>query len=215
MKFEVIKLNEVKADIDSIVKTFGGYYENEKYNAYQNRISYNLIIRMPSEKFDSTIVELESGIGKLVNKKISAEDVTEEYVDLNIRLNNNLAYLKQYKAILAKAKTIKEILEVQKKIRRIEEEIESKKGRLKYLDNKTSFSTLNLEITELASGDFSNKPKFGNRIVNAFNNGIRHFGNFLVFLISIWPFILGIALLYYGRKPLLNRLRKFKRKKKN
>jgi len=39
-------------------------------------------------------------------KNISLTDVTEEYVDLNIRLENNLAYLNQYKEILKKAKTI-------------------------------------------------------------------------------------------------------------
>ncbi len=149
MTFEVEQLEVVKSKVDSILLTSKGYYENEVFNAYGNRNTYSLTLRMPTSRFDSFVKILENGIGQLTSKNIRAKDVTEEYVDLNIRLDNNLSYLRQYKLILKKAKTIKEILNVQEKIRRIEEEIESKKGRLKYLDDKVKFSTLHLELSEL------------------------------------------------------------------
>ena len=74
-------------------------------------------------------------MGELKVKNISAKDVTEEYVDLKIRVGNKLAVLAQYKVILQKAISIEEILEVNEKIRRLEEEIESKKGRIRFLDD--------------------------------------------------------------------------------
>jgi len=144
----------------------------------------------------------------LKSKKVTAKDVTEEYVDLNIRLDNNLAYLNQYKEILRKASSVKEILEVQEKIRNIEEEIESKKGRLKYLDDKVKYSTLNLEITELITSEISNDLNFGRRISNAFNNGIQAFLSFVIGLVNLWPFIILLVLIYWGRKPILNKIRK-------
>ena len=142
LKFEVSDLSASKQKVDAQIKSFDAYYENEEYNSYGSRNSYMLLIRIPNAKFDSVLIEFEKGLGQLVHKNINAKDVTEEYVDLNIRLENNLAYLSQYKEILKQAKTIEDILEVQEKVRRIEEEIESKKGRIQYLDDKVKYSTL-------------------------------------------------------------------------
>jgi len=206
MNFEVTKLEVAKNKVDEILKRYDGYYENEQYNAYGNRISYALQLRIPNTNFDSLIYIIEKGIGEMKSKNIRAKDVTEEYVDLNIRLENNNAYLNQYKEILTKAKSIKEILEVREKIRRIEEEINSKKGRLKFLDDKVKYSTLNLEISELLTAEISKKPKFGIRLAHAFNNGVQSFLSFFIGLVSLWPFVILLMLLFVGRKPILNML---------
>lgn len=204
MNFEVDKLEKAKSKVDTIVKSIGGYYENEQFTSYGNRNSYTLRLRIPNAKFDSIINEIESDIGDMKSKNVTAKDVTEEFVDLNIRLENNLAYLSQYKEILRKAKSVKEILEVQEKIRRIEEEINSKKGRLKFLEDKVSYSTLNLEITELISKSDTNKPSFGGRLASAFNSGVQGFLSFVVGLVSLWPFVVIGLLVFLGRKRILN-----------
>lgn len=208
MKFEVSQLKLAKNKIDAILNKYDGYYEQEEYSSHKNRNSYSLQLKIPNAKFDSLVNVLEEGIGKLNTKNISAKDVTEEYVDLNIRLENNLAYLNQYKEILKKAKSIKEILEVQEKIRNIEEEIDRKKGRLKFLDDKVKYSTLNLEIIKLIKSEISDKPNFIDRIVNAFNNGIQEVLNLVIEMVSLWPFIILIMLMFFGRKSIMNFYRK-------
>lgn len=207
MKFEVIELDVAKYKIDTVLKDCDGYYENERYSSYGDRISYSLQLRIPTAKFDSLIYVIEQGVGELTSKNISADDVTEEYTDLNIRLANNLAYLDQYKTILKKAKSVKEILEVQEKIRRIEEEIESKKGRLKYLDDKVKFSTLNLEISELIVNEISNTPTFARRIINAFNNGVYGFLSLIVGLVNLWPLLILAIVLFISRKSILKKMK--------
>jgi len=207
MKFEVNRLEKAKSKIDTILQSTTGYYENEQFESYGNRASYSLQLRIPNTKFDSILYVIEKGVGELKSKHVTAEDVTEEYVDLNIRLENNLAYLKQYKEILLKTKSVKEILEVQEKIRRIEEEIESKKGRLKYLDDKVKYSTLNLEITELIAGEISSNPNFGRRIINAFNNGVQGFLSFIIGIVNLWPFVMVGILIFLGRKPIMRKLK--------
>jgi len=208
LSFEVSNLNDSKARVDSLIDNYNAYYENEQFNAYGSRHSYSLFIRVPNQQFDSLILDLENGIGKLEAKNISTEDVTEEYVDLNIRLDNNLAYLNQYKDILKKARSIKEILEVQEKIRRIEEEIDSKKGRLKYIDDKVKYSTLHLQISELINVNVANRPSFGRRISNAFMNGIEAFLSFLVGLVNLWPFLILGLILFLFRKGIFNLFRR-------
>ncbi len=208
MDFEVSKLEVAKRKIDALLDSVNGYYENELYRSFGNRISYVLKARIPTERFDELINVLESGVGELKSKSISRKDVTGEFVDVNVRLENNLAYLKQFQSILLKAKSIKEILEVQEKIRRIEEEIESKKGRLKYLNENVKYSTLNMEISELISRKKSSSQSFGHRIVKSFENGIQGFLNFIIGIVNFWPFLLLIVFLYFGRRPVLNSFKK-------
>lgn len=207
MEFEVVPLESAKTHVDSLVELHGGYYENEQFKSYRIRNSYSLQIRLPANNFDSFIATLEEGTGKLQSKNIRARDVTEEYQDLNIRLANNLAYLKQYKQILTKAKTVKDILEVQEKIRRIEEEIESKKGRMKYLNDQVKYSSLSLELYETVQ-KVKSEESFGTRIAHAFQNGIKSMVNVVIALVSFWPFLLIIAILLVLRKPVLNQIRR-------
>ncbi len=207
MTFEVPDLNRSKRKIDSLISEYKSYYENEQYNSYGDRISYSLLIRIPSERFDSLVNEFENGVGRLLTKNLNSRDVTEEYIDLKIRLDNNLLYLSQYREILKRAGSIKDILEVQEKIRRIEEEIESKKGRIQFFDDKVNYSTLNLEISELISPGLLIQPSFVRKMTNAFQNGIDGFLGFILVLVNLWPFLILGFLLVTFRKRLINLVR--------
>ena len=200
VKFEVTNLEKVKSRVDSTLASHKGYYENERFSSHGNRNTYHLILRIPNKNFDALVHSLENDIGEMKEKNINSNDVTEEYVDLNIRLDNKLAYLNQYKTILNKAKSIQDILEVQEKIRSIEEEIESKKGRINLLDDKVNYSTLNLELTELIKGPFSTQPSFARLAFNAFNNGTEGFLTFIIAMINLWPFLLILVFMFLGRK---------------
>ncbi|HRX29448.1 MAG TPA: DUF4349 domain-containing protein [Saprospiraceae bacterium] len=206
LKFQVNDLNSTKIKVDSLLKKSHGYYENEQFNSHSNRITYTLLLRIPNTHFDSLVKLFEQGIDRLEGKNINAKDVTEEYVDLNIRLNNHLAYLNQYKDILKKTNSIKEILEVQEKIRSLEEEIESKKGRLNYLDDKVKYSTLNLELTELITSTPSSESKFTTRLKSAFNDGFEGFLGFIVGVISLWPLLIVLLFIIISRKSIFKNL---------
>jgi len=207
MKFEVNQLEKAKLGIDSILGDCDGYYENEQYTSYGNRISYTLVLRIPNEKFDSLAFVLEQGVGVLKEKNINAKDVTEEFVDLKIRLGNNMAYLEQYREILKMAKSVKDVLEVKEKIRYIEEQIESKKGRMKFLTDQVKSSTLNLEISELIVRELADKPSFTRKLGNAFNNGIQGLLSFIIGLVNMWPFLIVVGFIFMLRKPLLKRVK--------
>ncbi len=208
LTFEVSDLSQSKVEVDTLINRYGSYYENEQYNAYGNRISYFLTIRIPSEDFDQVLMELEEGVGRLTSKNINTRDVSEEYVDLTIRLKNNLAYLEQYRDILRKANSVQEILEVKEKIRGIEEEIESRKGRLEYLDNQVEYSTLTIEMSELIRHDVSSRPAFGIRVANAFRGGVDLFLRAIVLLVNLWPFLVLFGVLFFFRKKIAILLRR-------
>jgi hypothetical protein len=207
---EVQDLERTKTQIDSLVAKHGGYYANERLNNSDWEISYNLKIRIPRDNFEKLIAEVETGGGEIKYKEVDARDVTDQFIDLETRLANKKSYLSKYNELLKQAKSVKDILEIEEKIRGIEEEIESTTGRLKYLSDLVSFSTLDLEISK--PKDFKYKPekrdKFTKRLKHALSIGWFGFVDFIVFVIKIWPFWIIVGLIVYSWK-------KYRRRKKD
>lgn len=209
LQYEVDDLYTSKARVDQIIRSLGAYYEDESYREYGGTNKYDLQIRLPGSKFDSLITLLEQGVGELKVKSLTANDVTEEYVDLKIRLDNKLAVLAQYKSILKKATSIEEILIVNEKIRRLEEEIESKKGRIRFLDDRVLYAQLHLELTQKVEVVLASTPSYGSRLSKAFMSGIHGFMNFVVGIVYVWPFLLWIVLMW----AIWSRIRKLRKTK--
>jgi hypothetical protein len=198
MEIRVNDLQEGKNTVDTLVMKFKAYYSNETFNNMDYAKGYTISIRVPSARFDEFIAALESGTGEVVFKNISSRDVTEEFIDLETRLNNKRNYLARYGDLLKQAKTVKDILEIQEKTRLIEEEVESVQGRLKYLNNQVDYSTLNLQINK--KNDYSayspNKGSFFDRLKMSLVKGWFGFVSFILFLIRIWPFWLIVGVGY-------------------
>lgn len=212
ISMEVNDLVQARSKLDGHVKGVKAYYENENYFSEHNRKGYSLVIRVPNHQFDTLWQQLQSGMGRVLSSNVNVSDVTEEYVDLNIRLNNNLAYLAQYKDVLKKAKSIEDIMAVQEKIRVLEEEIDSKKGRMKFLDGQVNYSTLTLEIVEWITTESAAKPVYYVRVVNAFKEGIQLLFDFVIYMIGLWPFILLLGILLVLRRKIVDKIRKIQKK---
>jgi len=209
---KVGKLKEAKMNIDTLVRNMGGYYDKESLNNNDYSIEYNLIIRVPSNKLEILIDKIEKGEGEVAYKEIDARDVTEEFIDLETRLSNKRQYLAKYQELLKNAKSIKEILDIQEKIRGLEEEIESTTGRLKYLNNLVDYSTLDLNISQ--KKDYKYTPEYrGNftgKLKQSVVRGWYGFIDFFLFLLSNWAIlILFSALIYFWMK-----YRKYRKSKK-
>ena len=208
MAFEVTEIEKAKQGIDAILRTHNGYYEQEQYNDYGNRNTYALILRVPNAQFDNLIDDIESGSGQLKQKNIRAKDVSEEYVDLNIRLENNMVYLNRYKDLVKQMSTTTEIVEMQEKIRRIESEIESKKGRLRSLEDRVQYSRVSIELSELVIKNIASRPGFGKQLINALANGAMLLSSLILGFVNFWPLVLLFAIGFVGRKSLMKSIMK-------
>ena len=211
MSVDVADLKKSKLDIDQKLSAHNAYYESENYNSSNYQSTYNLKIRIPAKSFESFVQDIEAGDGKITSKNVNARDVTEEYFDVKSRMETGQAYLKQYQELLTRAKTIKEILEIQEKIRRIEEEIDARKGRLKFMDDRVMYSTLNLNLVEKHERIYE-KPRrnFFTQLANSIKSGFDIFLNFLLLLVRLWPFVLLFVLLWIFRGRIRNPFRRRK-----
>jgi hypothetical protein len=212
MSIEVTDLQNSKKRVDSLVKLYNGYYAKESLNNYRRTISYNLKIRVPSNNFEKLVADVEKGKGKINSKEIDARDVTDEFIDVETRLNNKRSYLKRYNELLNKAKTIKDIVQIEDKISEIEEEIESSVARLKYLNDQVDYSTLTLNISSEVDEKDSNKDGFLSELIDSLEKGWTGFVLFLIILVRLWPmFLIAMAVIYIVRRARRKRREKQKR----
>lgn len=194
ISFETDNLLETRNYIEQAVKKYNGYISaDNEYKSSQN-ITSNLMVRIPSESFDAFLNEISSKVARFDNKNISVNDVTEQFLDVQARLKVKKELEQRYSEILKKASSVKEILEVERELTNVRSDIESMEGRLKYLQNQVSFSTLTIRFyKEEVSKAYS--KTFGRLIADAFANGIDNIKWFFIGLVNIWPFILLIVLL--------------------
>jgi hypothetical protein len=135
-------------------------------------------------------------------RNVTAEDVTDQFVDTETRLKAKKEVELRYLAILKQANKVADILEVEDKLRVIQEEIESVEGRLKLLKDRVSYSTITLIVYQKL--DYRPEPEIGflSKLKEAFVNGWRGFVTFILGVMHFWPFVIiaGVALPYVYRR---------------
>ncbi|RZK02878.1 MAG: DUF4349 domain-containing protein, partial [Flavobacterium sp.] len=198
-------INASKKAFDNLLKQLNAYYESEDLQNNDQTTAYNLTIRIPAVNFEKVIVGIENGKDKIESKNIVTRDVTEEYVDTEIRLASKRDYLKRYKEILSKASTVKDIMAVEENIRALQEEIESKEGRLQYLKDQVSFSTLNISLYKEKEFTNNYQDGFFTRVKIAVIDGWNSIVDFMVWAIGIWPFLIVAAVSFFAIRTIIKR----------
>lgn len=159
-----------------------------------------MVIRVSNSDFENLLQEVSSGVKYFDQKEISSEDVTEQFIDIEARLKAKKELENRYLELLKKANKISEILEIEKELVVIREEIESKQGQLNYLQNKVAMSTLEVSFYK-QTAESGVTVSYGSKIWNAIKCGISWISGFFLGLLYIWPlFILGGFIFYYLRK---------------
>jgi hypothetical protein len=185
--------------------------ENERKESY--RLSNNIEIRVPNNKFESLLDALTqgNGVANVDYKRMQAVDVGEQFYDLKTRIKTKKEVEKRYISILRQAKKIEDILAVEEKIRVIREEIEAAEGRLRFLSDQVSYSTISLYMYQNLEYDAPapDRPTFWGKAGRAAQSGWNAILGFLLFLINVWPLLILIAAAFIAyRKKLIAFMRK-------
>ncbi len=128
----VYQVDQGLAAVEKIAKDMGGYLSLKR--------DREITIRIPRNRFEPTLAAVDK-IGDVLHRDIQAQDVTDEFVDTEIRIKNARAMQVRLKALLEKA-PVKEALEIEKEMRRVTDEIELLEGKLKLLKDKIAYSTI-------------------------------------------------------------------------
>jgi hypothetical protein len=192
VEFETDNLNSTRKTIFEAVNKYKGYVSSDQEFKSPGRKSNTVIIRVPADNFDNLLSVATQGVEKFESKEINVKDVTEEFLDVQARLKIKKELEQRFIDLLKEAKNVTEVLEIEKQIGQLRSDIESIEGRLKYLQDRVSFSTLTMTFYE----SIPNETEFGQKFKNGFSNGWDNLVWFFVVLTNIWPFILiGLGLI--------------------
>ncbi|HMO33969.1 MAG TPA: DUF4349 domain-containing protein [Lacibacter sp.] len=188
------------------VQQAGGYIAREEQSQSGYKMENTWTIKIPVAQFSNVLTQLETGTAVVTEKTIQAEDVTSQYVDARARLETKRLVRQRYLELLKQARNMSEVLEVQREINAIQEEIESVTARINYLTQSSAMSTLTLTFFQVIDPDayYGAEPAFFQRLREAFISGWKGLKEMLVGLVSLWPLLLGItggiaAIRWYGR----------------
>ncbi len=137
------RVNQVAADCGGyIISTRVGYREwlGEHYKYA------SITIGVPVDQFEAAMNRLRRIALRVVDESASGQDVTDEYVDLQSRLDNLIATRDRIRQFLAQAQTVEESLRVNEQLSAIEEQIEQVKGRMNYLFDRSAYSTITVQL---------------------------------------------------------------------
>ncbi len=194
---EVEAFYDASTSIKGIVSHYNGYVADTSEKDDDGRKYGYIIVRVPQQYFEDVIEEIKA-LGKVEEAKTAVKDVTEEYVDLQARLNNLKKQEERYLEILEVATTVEDILEVEIQLERIRGEIESYEGRLRYFDDVIDYATIQVNLRE------PREEKFEIGLIDALKDAVQGFFTALraviIFLGYFIPiFIIFGILAYIGR----------------
>jgi uncharacterized protein YceK len=193
-------------EISNMAVASGGYVSSSSirdsyYDSHEGKEGY-ITVRVPESEY-SSFLENVGELGEVTRESVSAQDVTEEYIDVSARLDNLERQEARLQEILNMTETVEDVLAVEKELERVRGEIESLTGRLNYLDDRIEFSTINIRVTEPRPITRS----WGIRdAISESVNGFISMVNALIILVGyLLPLV--IVLIFFGGAGLLIRRR--------
>ncbi|HEC24324.1 MAG TPA: DUF4349 domain-containing protein, partial [Chloroflexi bacterium] len=200
----------VKEEIENLVAGMadeGAFVvSSNEYDGVEGGSPYiNMTIRVPASRFDE-VMDWLAGLaveGTSPERSETAQDVTEEYVDLQSRLESLEAARDRLLEIMSEAQTTEDLLMAEQQLTQREAEIESIKGRMQYLAESARLSRIDIELRPYVLSqpvDTRWRPaETARRAIEALVDSLRGFGDFLIFfLIAVAPWLLLAGLVVYG-----------------
>lgn len=144
----VFEVEKALNDVESLARTLGGFMARRR--------DTEITIRVPVAQFDDALTGIASK-GDMLTRDVQVQDVTEEFLDVTLRLRNARQVRERIVQLLANAKNVKESILVERELNRLSGEIERLEGRIKYLRNRARYSTITVRFRPEQVDDVPNQ----------------------------------------------------------
>lgn len=211
ISLEVTDLLTAQEKVEAWCKSFGGYVSS----SYTNQRNAGVTVRIPAEKFDQAM-ESVGEFGTVKNKDVSIQDVSEQFYDLQGRLETRKVLKQKLEGYLKQASNMQDLLKIERELNSVQSEIESMEGRLKRLSSQIDFSTINVNLElpyNSSQGHHFDLPDFGYGVRHFAETVVGFFGGFVAVVLYIFifgiPMLAVLALLYWlllGKVGLLKKI---------
>jgi hypothetical protein len=199
----VVKAYEpARRAIEEMTARSGGFIASSQVNHTVGEVSSaTLVLRVPAIRFGDILRQL-GRLGAVTYESTASQDITEQYYDLKARLTNARKVEARLLELLAKATgKISDLLQVEKELARVREEIERFEGKLRLFDNLVDLSTLTVQLSIQERYEPPRPPTFGEdarQILRDSWQALRSFGRgLLLAAIALLPWIIPAALIVW------------------
>lgn len=210
ISIEVSVLSEAESAVEAWCKSYGGFISTSDFN--ERGAWFN--VRIPAAKFDEAM-EAVGKLGVVKSKGSSVQDVSEQFYDLQGRLENRKLLRAKLKNYMEKTSNIADLLKIETELNNVQSEIESMEGRFKRLSGQIEYSTISVNVmlpynTTERGFEF---PDFGEGVRIFGANVMKFFASLVTWIFYIIvcgiPVVAVLSLLFwllFGRVGLLIKL---------
>lgn len=208
LSLQVKDVSKTIGDILETTKNLGGFLINSALTRPEGASNGNISIRIPEDKLPEALEMFKKMAVKVVSESVYGNDVTDQYVDLESRLEVLSKTKVKYEEILGQAQKVTDIMSVQEQLTYIQSEIDNLKGQQKYFEQSAKLSKVMVYLStdELA---LPYAPTNEWRPTVIFKNAVRSLvgifrsiGTLIIYLVVFIPVIIPAILIirYIKRK---------------
>lgn len=198
LSVNVKDLDKAQSNIEKKVDQYGGYIvESNVYQEDDQTSSGRMIVRIPEKNFEKFLLEAEGVAAEVLERNVTGQDVTEQFVDLESRVKSKRAVEERLLDFMSKAQKTEDLLKISADLSEVQEEIEVMVGKMKYLENQTSFSTIELSmyenrvvVPEIESKELNTWEKTKKQLATSTNSLLSAGSALIVFFIGNLPVLL-------------------------
>lgn len=183
-------LEEKKNELDGILNQYHAETSSVTFNEYAAESRYAVTVKISPNQFDAFMDSL-SGLGKISGVDTSFEDVTEQYTDLQTRIDNLEAELVRLNELYAQADNVEEILSIEREVTRVQTELEIYQSRALDLERRSAKSTITVYLVEQKPAVETSLILPLNEVVNLFFGALS---TAILLIVLALGFIIPIAI---------------------
>ncbi|OLS41939.1 DUF4349 domain-containing protein [Bacillus sp. MRMR6] len=216
LHLRVKKFEQTLQSLEEQVTKYDGYIaqSNVAKNG-EEQVSGSIIIRIPQKHFQAFLHDAEGYAAEVLQRNITGTDVTEEYVDLEARLKSKRIVEERLISFMESATKTEDLLKISADLAAVQEEIERVQGRMKFLENQTSFSTITISLYEnkviipkIEDDNLNTWEKTKKQFMESTNFLLAALSGFVVFIIGNLPILIILTIIGYLTYRFLRKLTK-------
>lgn len=206
LSIETVEFDKAVETLKASLNEYKGYMQSsnishpgvgsDNYKTYRNA---DFVVRIPKESFQDFLKSAET-MGVITNENTGSEDITKQYYDTETRLKVYEAQEARYLELLNEAKTMEDILTIEKQLTEVRYNIEYLAGYKNQMNDLVDYGTVNISLHEVdePTKAIDNPKNFGGKIVNAFANSLKSLKNvgtsLILIIVAVIPYavILGV-----------------------
>ena len=191
LNLEADSPEEAQRRITAIAELKGGFVVESQQSSSDiqstSRDIVGMTVRVPSDRFSEALDEIRNTATRVVVETVKGQDVTEEFIDIEAQLKAKKALEEQFMAIMKRADSVEDALDVQRQLADVRGEVERIEGRKRFLENQSSLSTIKIRV-QTAKVFAASSAGFGTRLSDAFSSG---FDVAMSFVLGVVTFVVA------------------------